>query len=222
MISSPSPLWFLDRSAGEVTLLLMSAVMILGIIRAAIPTAFPFLIEGAHINLALLTIAFAGLHIVAAVLDPFARLGPIDALVPFVSAYRGTWLGLGVVSGYVYSANVLMSWPARRFSRATWVWLHRSVYVAWVLALLHSLGTGSDARNQLFLLLNVLCVAGVLVAFLAFRVAEGWNALPPVWAALAVVAIAVTIGIAVWAVNGPLQPGWARSSGTPPDLLRSR
>ena len=222
MIPSPSPLWFLDRSAGEVTLLLMSAVMILGIVRSAVPTGFPFLVEGAHINLALLTVAFAGLHVVAAVLDPFARMGPIDALVPFVSAYRGTWLGLGVVSGYVYAVSVAISWPARRFPRAAWVWLHRGMYVAWVLALLHSLGTGSDARNQLFLLLNVAAVAGVLVAFLAFRVAEGWSALPPVWAALAVVAVLLTVGIGVWAVEGPLQPGWARSSGTPPDLLRSR
>jgi sulfoxide reductase heme-binding subunit YedZ len=200
----------------------MSAVMILGIIRSAAPTAFPFLIEGAHINLALLTVAFAGLHVVAAILDPFASLGPIDSLVPFVSAYRGTWLGLGVISGYVYAVTVVISWPARRFPRATWVWLHRSMYAAWVLALLHSLGTGSDARNELFLLLNVAAVAGVLVAFLGFRVAEGWNALPPVWAALAVIAVLITLGIAVWAVDGPLQPGWARSSGTPPDLLRSR
>jgi methionine sulfoxide reductase heme-binding subunit len=222
MIPPPSPFWYLDRSAGEVTLLLMSAVMILGIVRSAVPTAFPFLIEGAHINLALLTVAFAGLHIVSAVLDPFASLGPVDALVPFVSVYRGTWLGLGVISGYVYAVTVVISWPARRFPRATWVWLHRSMYLAWVLALLHSLGTGSDARNELFLLLNVAAVAGVLVAFLAFRVAEGWGALPPVWAALAVVAVLVTLGIAVWAVDGPLQPGWARSSGTPPDLLRSR
>jgi hypothetical protein len=29
------------------------------------------------------------------------------------------------------------------------------------------------------------------------------------------------LGIGVWAADGPLQAGWARSSGTPPDLLRS-
>ena len=46
-----------------------------------------------------------------------------------------------------------------------------------VAAVLHGLGTGTDATNELFLLLNVAAVAGVLVAFLAFRVAEGWPAL---------------------------------------------
>jgi sulfoxide reductase heme-binding subunit YedZ len=221
LTASPSPLWFVDRSSGEVTLLLMSVVMCLGIVRAAMPTAYPFLIEGAHINLALVTIGFGGLHIVAAILDPFARLGPVDTLVPFVSAYRGTWLGLGVVSGYAYAVAVLTSWPARRIKRSVWVWLHRTMYAAWALALVHALGTGSDARNQVFLVLNTAAVTAVLVGFLGVRVAEGLAKRPPVWAGLAVVAVLAIVGVALWAANGPLQPGWARASGTPTNLLRS-
>jgi sulfoxide reductase heme-binding subunit YedZ len=219
--TTPNPLWFVDRSSGEVTLLLMTVVVVLGIVRAALPRANPFLFEGAHINIALLMIAFAGLHVLAALLDPFAGLGPIDALVPFVSAYRGTWLGLGVISGYLYAVAVLSSWPARRFGRPVWLWLHRTTYAAWVLALVHSLGTGSDVRNSVFLLLNVAAVAIVLAVFLGIRVADGWASLPPVWAAAALVAVLTVLVLAVWAAHGPLQPGWARSSGTPPDLLRS-
>lgn len=221
MNATPNPLWFVDRSAGEVTLLLLTVVVIFGIVRAALPSVNPFLVEGVHINLALLTIAFAGLHVLAAVLDPFARLGPVDALLPFVSAYRGTWLGLGVISGYLYAFAVFASWPARRFGRSVWLWLHRANYAAWVLAFVHSLGTGSDARNNLFLLLNVAAVAVVLAVFLGIRVAEGWSRLPPVWAAAALVAVVTVVAIAVWAANGPLQEGWARSAGTPPELLRS-
>jgi len=219
--ATPNPLWFVDRSSGEVTLVLMTIVLIFGIVRAAVPTANPMLTEGAHINIALLTVAFAGLHILAALFDPFARLGPIDSLVPFVSAYRGTWLGLGVISGYVYAVAIALSWPARRLSRPVWLWLHRTTYAAWLLAVVHSLGTGSDARNQVFFLLNVAAVAIALAAFLGIRVAEGWSRLPPLWAAVAVVAVVTVLAIAVWAANGPLQEGWARSAGTPPDLLRS-
>lgn len=218
---APNPLWFLDRSAGEVTLLLLTAVVIFGIVRAALPTTSPFLAEGAHINLALLTIAFAGLHVLAALLDPFAHLGPIDTLVPFVSAYRGTWLGLGVISGYLYAVAVLSSWPARRLGRPVWLWLHRTNYAVWVLAMVHSFGTGSDVRNNVFLLLSVAAVAVVLAVFLGIRVAEGWHRLPPLWAGAALVAIVTVLALAVWAANGPLQAGWARSAGTPPDLLRS-
>ena len=95
------------------------------------------------------------------------------------------------------------------------------MYAAWVLAIVHSLGTGSDVQNQVFLLLNVAAVAGVLAVFLAVRVAEGWRQLPLVWSAAGLVAILVVLALTAWAVNGPLQSGWARSSGTPPDLLRS-
>jgi sulfoxide reductase heme-binding subunit YedZ len=219
--STPNPLWFVDRSSGEVTFLLLTVVVIFGIVRAALPGTSPFLVEGAHINLALLTIAFAGLHVLAALLDPFARLGPIDAVVPFVSAYRGTWLGLGVISGYLYAVAVLSSWPGRRLGRPVWLWLHRANYAAWVLALVHSLGTGSDVRNNVFTLLNVAAVAVVLAIFLGIRVAEGWPRLPPLWAGVALAAVLTVLLLAIWAANGPLQAGWARSAGTPPDLLRT-
>jgi sulfoxide reductase heme-binding subunit YedZ len=221
MAAQPSPLWFLDRSSGEVTLILLTAVVILGVLRAALPTASPFLVEGMHINLALLALVFGGLHVLSAILDPFARLGPVDALVPFASAYRGTWLGLGVVSAYLYAAALLTSWPARRLPRPAWLWVHRTMYLGWIVAFAHSLATGSDSRNELFLIVDVLAVAGVLVAFLAFRVTEGWSKLPSLWAALAALAVLAVLGIAVWAVSGPLEPGWARASGTPPDLLGS-
>jgi sulfoxide reductase heme-binding subunit YedZ len=219
--STPNPLWFVDRSSGEVTFLLLTVVVVFGIVRAALPASSPFLVEGAHINLALLTIAFAGLHVLAALLDPFARLGPIDALVPFVSAYRGTWLGLGVISGYLYAVAVLSSWPARRLGRPVWLWLHRANYAAWVLAVVHSLGTGSDVRNNVFMLLNVAAVAVVLAIFLGIRVAEGWSRLPPLWAGVAMAAVVTVVVLAIWAANGPLQAGWAQSAGTPPDLLRT-
>lgn len=193
----------------------------LGIVRSALPKASPFVVEGLHSNLALLTLAFGGLHVVASILDSYAGLGPVDALVPFVSAYRGTWLGLGVLSGYLYVVSVLISWPVRRLPRTVWRWVHRGLYAAWVLALLHALGTGSDARNEVFLFLNVLAVGAVLIAFISIRVAEGWPSSPPLWAAVAAVAFVVVVALGVWAFNGPLQPGWARAAGTPPNLLHT-
>lgn len=221
-MTAPSPLWFVDRSAGEVTLLLLSFTVVLGIVRSAAPALRPVLVEGAHRNLALLAGAFAAVHVLAAVIDPYAHLGALDVLVPFASAYRRTWIGLGVVSAYAYVLAAVTSWPARQLPRAVWLWVHRTMYAGWVLALLHSLGTGSDATNRLFIFLNIVAVAAVLVAFLGYRVVEGWRAMPPLWGSLAAVAVMVVVGVAVWAVNGPLQPGWARASGTPPGLLQPR
>ena len=203
------------------TLLLLSVVVVLGVVRAALPWAAPFLIEGIHRRLALLAIAFGALHILAAVLDPYANLGPLDAVVPFVSVYRGTWMGLGVISAYVYVAVALSSWPVRRLSRFWWKWLHRTTYLGWGLALVHSLGTGSDARNNLFLLLDILAVAGVLAAFLGYRIYDETQSVSPPRLLAGVAGLVAVVVIAVWAFNGPLHPGWARVSGTPPGLLHS-
>jgi methionine sulfoxide reductase heme-binding subunit len=200
---------------------LMSLVLVLGILRAAMPRLNPALIQGLHTNIALLTVAFAGLHIVASIVDPFARLTPIDALIPFASNYRRTWLGLGVISAYLYVVMLVISWPRQRLGRGAWLWLHRTLYLAWGMATLHSLGTGSDARNQLFILLDVAAVAGALAIFLGIRVVEAWWKMPRLWSGLAAAALLATLALVAWAVNGPMQPGWARSSGTPPDLIGS-
>src|SRR5580765_8725216 len=117
MNGSPNVLWLLDRSSGEVTLLLLSVIVILGVVRTSMPRSSPLLIEGLHTNLALVAVAFAGIHVIASIADPFARLGVVDALIPFASAYRPAWLGLGVVSAYLYTIAVLTSWPARRLPR---------------------------------------------------------------------------------------------------------
>ncbi|MFI5282442.1 MAG: ferric reductase-like transmembrane domain-containing protein [Candidatus Dormibacterales bacterium] len=220
-MTAPSPLWFVDRSAGEVTLLLLSAVVMLGIVRSALPSESPFLIEGIHRRLALLAIAFGALHLLAAVLDPYAGLGPLDAVVPFVSAYRSTWLGLGVISAYVFVVVTLSSWPVRRLSRFWWRWLHRTTYAGWALGLVHSLGTGSDARNNLFLFLDVVAVACVLGAFLGYRIYDDTQRVSPPRVLAGIAGLAAVVIITVWAFNGPLQPGWARVSGTPPGLLHS-
>lgn len=217
---SPSPLWFLDRSSGEVTLILLSVAVALGIVRAAHPGFSPFLVEGIHRNLTFLAIAFAAIHIVAAVADPYAQLSPLDAVVPFLSAYRTTWMAFGIVSGYLFAAVLVSSWPVRRLGRVAWQWLHRVAYAGWVVAVVHSLGTGSDVRNPVFLALTLAAVVGVLVAFLGVRLAEQQTH-RPLNAAVGVAAILTIVLIAVWAANGPMRPGWARSAGTPPGLLHS-
>jgi hypothetical protein len=50
----------------------------------------------------------------------------------------------------------------------------------------HSLGTESDARNQLFLVLNVAAVAGALIVFVGVRILEARPSSPKWSTALAV------------------------------------
>ncbi len=95
-------LWFATRGAGVVSLLLFTAVAILGILavmRWQSPAWPRFLSVGLHRNLALLSVAFLLAHIVTAIVDPFTSLGPprggdpIRLLVPAVR--RRPWRDRG-------------------------------------------------------------------------------------------------------------------------------
>src|SRR3989442_2815308 len=109
---SDTILWYATRGAGVVTLILLSAVAVLGIVssmRWQAPAWPRFLTTGFHRNLALTTLAFLALHIVTAVVDPFTALGWNAALIPFSSSYRRFWLVLGVVAVYLLLAIAITS-----------------------------------------------------------------------------------------------------------------
>jgi len=80
--------WYAARGAGVVSLILLSAVFVLGIVTsvrwssASLPR---FVTAQLHRNLALLSLVFLGVHIVTAVVDPFTHLGWLAAVVPFSS-----------------------------------------------------------------------------------------------------------------------------------------
>ena len=71
-------LWYTTRGAGLVSLLLLTAVTVLGVLSVARFEAagWPrFVTTGFHRNLSLLAVVFLALHIVTAVVDPFTHLG---------------------------------------------------------------------------------------------------------------------------------------------------
>jgi hypothetical protein len=87
--------------------------------------------------------------------------------------------------------------------------------------LVHGLGTGSDTKLGWVLVINGACAAAVLAA-LWWRLARGWSVANATRRGAAVLAsVALPVAVAVWAVTGPLKPGWARKAGTPTALLGS-
>ena len=157
-------------------------------------------------------------HIVTAELDAFAPVGWAAVAIPFASAYRPIWLGLGTVAFDLLIALTVTSVLRNRLGYRTWRAVHWLAYLSWPVALVHGLGTGSDARVGWMQWLTVLCVAAVLAAG-AWRLSHGWpaQARPRVAGGAAGAVIAVVI--AVWALSGPLRPGWAKRAGTPAPLL---
>ena len=180
-------LWFAARGAGIVSLLFLTGVMYLGILGALRwqTRAWPrFATTAFHRNLALLAVAFLGVHVAAAVLDPFTGLGPLAALIPFASSYRTFWLGLGVLAVELGAAVLITSLLRRRMSRRTWRAVHWLAYAAWPLALLHGVGTGTDAAAPWMVTLDLACLAIVGSAVLVRVTAGPGRAGPPIMAGM--------------------------------------
>jgi len=217
-------LWYLTRGTGVVSLVLLTLSLVLGILTAVRweHREWPrWIVEGLHRNVSLLVVAFIGVHVATTVVDGFAPIGWLDAVVPFRSPYRPVWLGLGALSFDMLLALALTSIVRARLGHRLWRAVHWLAYACWPVALVHGLGTGSDARQTWMLGLVVVSVTAVL-ASVAWRVALAWPRRAPAerWAAVAA-ALLVTAAVAAWAALGPLQPGWAKVAGTPAALTAS-
>ncbi|HEY3961225.1 MAG TPA: ferric reductase-like transmembrane domain-containing protein [Gaiellaceae bacterium] len=220
MAAVVTALWYLTRASGIVALLLLTAAVALGVLSALRLTSdrWPrFAITDAHRNLTLASIVFVFLHVVTTVADGYAPIGFLDAFVPFLSPYRPLWLGLGAVSFDLLLALVATSLLRGIVPAKLWRGLHWLAYVSWPIALIHSLGTGSDARFGWLQALAAICIASVAIAALARVVLGGGPRLPRIGGALA--AVAGPIAIFIWYQAGPARAGWAERAGTPTTIL---
>ena len=219
--AGPSALWYLTRGTGTVALVLLTVSLALGIAnvrRVRTDTVPRFVFDAVHRSASMLALAFLVVHIVTSVLDPFAPIRLIDAVLPFASSYRPVWLGLGALASDVLIALVVTSLLRRRFGYRAWRVTHWLAYACWPVALVHGLGTGSDAKTSWMLLLSAGCVVIVLVAVWV-RVATGWPDHSGIRASAVLASIAAPLALVVWLPNGPLAAGWAKRAGTPASLL---
>jgi predicted ferric reductase len=221
VVNSATNLWYVTRATGLVALVLLTISMVLGVLasvryeRAGLPR---FVTSGLHRNTSLLALAFTGAHIVTTLADTYAPVRVQDVVVPFISAYRPFWLGLGAIAFDLMLAATITSLLRSRMSYRRWQAVHLTSYLCWPVAVLHGLGTGSDAPVRWVLLLTLVCVA-LVTAVAGWRLAYGWPSHRGLRVAGAVAVVAMLIAGGTWLVSGPLQPGWARRSGTPPSLL---
>jgi DMSO/TMAO reductase YedYZ heme-binding membrane subunit len=164
-------LWFAARGAGIVSLLLSTAVVCLGLLTAARwqrPGWPRFLTVELHRSVALVSVVFVGLHVLTAIVDPYAQLGLLAAIVPLASTYRPVAVAFGVISVDLLIAVLATSLIRDRIGQRMWRAVHWLAYAAWPLAVVHSLIAGSDAFAPWMLAMIAACCAAVVVT-LAWR-----------------------------------------------------
>jgi predicted ferric reductase len=167
-------LWFASRGTGLVSLLLLTATVALGAAhtgRLAGRAGTRFAMATLHRDLSLVVLAFLTIHVTTAIIDPYASIRWVDALVPWVSSYQPLWLGLGTVAFDLLLATLVTSLVRTRLSHRFWRAVHWSAYVCWPVAVVHGIGIGgADSRIPWVLAIDAGCVVAVLAA-VGWRVA---------------------------------------------------
>jgi methionine sulfoxide reductase heme-binding subunit len=213
-------LWYLTRGSGLISLVLLTASVVLGILQVKrwSTARWPrFVTAGLHKNVSLLAVVFLAIHIGSTVVDGFAPIGWLDAFIPFRSPYRPVWLGLGAVAVDLLLALVVTSLLRGRIGYRAWKAVHWAAYACWPVAVLHGMGTGTDTRLGIVLLLNAVCLAAVVFA-VWWRLADaasGRIARSGAAVAAGIASVTVPVAIVAFLLAGPLQPGWSRRAGTP-------
>ena len=172
--TTTSATWLLTRATGAVSLLLLTATFALGIADVSRwrSRRWPrFAIDALHRNVSLLAVAFVAVHVFTTLIDQFVSIGVVAAFVPFSNGYKTFFLGLGALAFDLLLALMVTSMLRRRIGARVWRAVHWAAYACWPVALVHALGTGSDASRPWMVALALACSA-VIAGALAVRLGE--------------------------------------------------
>jgi predicted ferric reductase len=179
-ITASTALWYASRATGIVSLVLLSAVVVLGITvnrQGRLPGLPRFAVTGLHRNLSLIAVLFLAVHVLTAVADSYVSISLAAAVIPFVSSYEPFWLGLGAVSLDLLAAVLVTSLVRSHIPRRVWRAVHWLAYGLYPVAVVHSIGSSTDLQSGWLLAVTVLCLAAVAAAVVV-RLRRSTTAIP--------------------------------------------
>jgi len=143
--------WYLARAGGLTAWSLLCVAVLWGLLlstRVLGRRPRPAWLLDLHRMLGGLAMVFTGLHLVGLYFDRWAGFGLLELLVPLQSGYRPAAVAWGIVAFYVLLAIELTSLVKARIPDAVWRWVHRSAFVLFLLATVHTFMAGSDGANK--------------------------------------------------------------------------
>lgn len=163
-MTTASPIWYLDRATGMVSLVLMSLVVVLGVAvqrQAQLPGLPRFGATLVHRNVSLLSALLLAVHVASAVFDNFVPIGRWAAFLPFTSGWRPAAVGLGTLAVDLFVLIVVTSLLRGHIPLPLWRIVHWTSYAMWPLAFFHGLTAGTDLASGWGLALALACAAAV-------------------------------------------------------------
>jgi sulfoxide reductase heme-binding subunit YedZ len=204
-------LWWIDRSSGLVSLVLLTLVMVLGVLATGRSgPGWRVVVQGLHRELPLVAGVLLAVHVGTAVVDSYVPQSPLDVLVPFAAGYRPRWIGLGTLAIDLLVVLVVTSLLRTRLGHRSWRAVHWTSYALWPLAVVHALGSGSDMHGRTVQQIGLGCLVLVVCA-------AGWRLVagraPAVLRLVGLVVLLAVLAVGTsWAAHGPLAPGWAKKA----------
>jgi methionine sulfoxide reductase heme-binding subunit len=205
LTSSPVD-WYAARAAGVVAYVLLSVIVVLGMTMAGKKKLhrWPrFAVEDVHRFGGILVGTFVVIHIVTIAVDAWLPFSLASIIVPFTSAYKPIWVGLGIVAAELLLALAVTNRLRHtKISYRFWRRAHYLNFAVWGTATLHGLGSGTDRATPWLMAIEAASIA-LVVSVSAWRALSG--RLDRV--RLRGVSVAGAVGLAalaVFLVRGPL------------------
>lgn len=159
--------WLASRASGLVALALITLAVGVGLAMAGRAFRRPGLarqLMALHEHAALAGLIAIAVHGITLLGDPWLHPGPVGVTVPFTMAYRPAYTGLGIAGGYLAVALGLSFYTRRRIGAKLWRRLHRATILVYALAVVHTLGAGTDAGEPWLRI--AMAVTGAPILFL--------------------------------------------------------
>lgn len=147
-LSGANATWYVTRSAGLIAYLLMWLSTVWGIAvssKSFDPVLHRTFTYDLHEFLSLLGIGFILLHIVVLLGDKYLPFSVAEILVPFISAYRPIWVGVGIIALYLTLLVSITFYLRRWIGLKTFRVIHVASYLGFFGAALHGLLSGTDS-----------------------------------------------------------------------------
>jgi methionine sulfoxide reductase heme-binding subunit len=163
--------WIASRALGAVALILVAVSVGLGLVMATRTAKGPGVmarVRQLHEATALVALLAIAGHGIALLGDSYLRPGLSGIAIPFVMAHRPLWTGLGVVGGWLAALLGLSFYIRHRIGPRLWRQLHRWTLAVYLLAVIHTLGAGTDSRS-FWMLVIVIATAAPIVVMAAVR-----------------------------------------------------
>lgn len=160
-------LWDLSRATGLVATCFFAGSILLGIVARSgrsVAGLGRFGVSQLHRTLALTGVGLIAVHVTTLLFDPYAQLKLLDVVLPFTGTYRPFYLGLGTLAVDLLAVVVVVALLRHRVGPTAFRVTHWAVYALFPIAVIHGLGTGTDAGTLWSRSIVAACVLVVCVA----------------------------------------------------------